>query len=110
MNKRGFNLRQEDSQKDTAKSLGGNMKGIINIGFGNVVMASRIISIVAPKSLPIKRLREEARKQGKLIDATSGRQTRAILIMDSGHIVLSALHPATIIKRLAKEELTPEEL
>lgn len=109
MNKSDFDQGKEESEKDSPRSLGGKMKGIINIGFGNVVMASRIISIVAPKSLPIKRLREEARKQGKLIDATSGRQTRAILIMDSGHIVLSALHPTTIIKRLGKEELVSEE-
>lgn len=84
------------------------MKGIVNIGYGNVVIASRIISVVAPKSLPIKRLREEARKEGKLVDATAGRQTRAILIMDSGHIILSALHPITIIKRLEKGKFIPE--
>ena len=77
---------------------------IIHLGFGNAVMASRIISIVSPKSLPMKRLREEARNAGKLIDATAGRQTRSILVMDSGHIVLSSVQPLTLIKRIEKGE------
>lgn len=80
------------------------MNDIINLGFGNAVMVSRIISIVSPKSLPIKRLKEEARSSGKLIDATAGRQTRSILIMDSGHIVLSAIQPQTLIRRIKKGE------
>ncbi len=80
------------------------MPDIINLGFGNAVMVSRIISIVSPKSLPIKRLKEEARTAGKLIDATAGRQTRSILIMDSGHIVLSAIQPQTLIRRIKKGE------
>jgi regulator of extracellular matrix RemA (YlzA/DUF370 family) len=86
------------------------MSDIINLGFGNAVMVARIISIVSPKSLPIKRLKEEARNAGKLIDATAGRQTRSILIMDSGHIVLSAIQPQTLIRRIKKGESEEEKL
>jgi regulator of extracellular matrix RemA (YlzA/DUF370 family) len=72
---------------------------IINIGFGNVVSASRVIAIVSPGSSPIKRLRDEASERGKLIDATQGRKTRAIIITDSDHIILSALQVETITQR-----------
>ena len=72
---------------------------LINIGFGNVVSASRVIAVVAPGSSPIKRLREEAGERGKLIDATQGRKTRAIIITDSDHIILSALQVETITQR-----------
>lgn len=72
---------------------------LINIGFSNVVSTSRIIAIVAPGSSPIKRMREEAGERGKLIDATQGRKTRAIIITDSDHIILSALHVETITQR-----------
>lgn len=72
---------------------------IINIGFGNVVSASRVIAIVSPGSSPIKRLRDEAGERGKLIDATQGRKTRAIIITDSDHIILSALQVETITQR-----------
>ncbi len=74
---------------------------LINIGFGNVVSASRIIVVVAPDSSPIKRLREEASERGKLIDATQGRRTRAIIVTDSDHIILSALQVETITQRLS---------
>jgi len=74
---------------------------VINIGFGNVVSASRIIAVVAPDSSPIKRLREEAADRGKLIDATQGRRTRAIIITDSDHVVLSSLQVETITQRLS---------
>jgi len=77
---------------------------ILNIGFGNVVSASRIIAIVAPGSSPIKRLREESTEKGKLIDATQGRKTRAIIITDSDHVILSALQVETITQRLVAEE------
>lgn len=76
---------------------------LINIGFGNVVPASRIIAVVTPGSSPIKRIREEARERGKLIDATQGRKTRAIIIADSDHIILSALHVETITQRFPSE-------
>ncbi len=77
--------------------------GLLNIGFGNVVSASRIIAIVTPASSPIKRMREEARERGKLIDATQGRKTRAIVITDSDHVILSALQAETITQRLVSE-------
>ena len=76
---------------------------LINIGFGNVVSASRVIAIVAPGSSPIKRIREEASEKGKLIDATQGRKTRAIIITDSDHLILSALQVETITQRIMSE-------
>ena len=76
---------------------------LINIGFGNVVSANRVIAIVAPGSSPIKRMREEAGERGKLIDATQGRKTRAIIITDSDHIILSALQVETITQRFTPE-------
>lgn len=84
--------------KRLSKGKGLNM---INIGFGNAVSASRIIVVVAPDSSPIKRLREEASEKGKLIDATQGRRTRAIIVTDSDHIILSALQVETITQRLS---------
>lgn len=76
----------------------------INIGFGNVVSAHRVISIVAPESAPIKRIVQEARDAGDLIDATYGRRTRSVLVMDSGHVILSAVQPETIVNRIADKE------
>ena len=81
---------------------------LINVGFGNIVSANRIIAIVSPESAPVKRLVQEAKDQGRAIDATCGRKTRAVLIMDSDHVVLSAVQPETVAGRLdgdiAKEE------
>lgn len=77
---------------------------LINIGFGNMVSAGRLIAIVSPESAPIKRMIQEARDRGMLIDATYGRRTRAVLIMDSGHIVLSAIQPETVAGRLGGKE------
>jgi len=88
---------------------------LINIGFGNIVSAQRIVTIIGPESAPIKRIIQEGKEKGVVIDATYGRRTRAVLIMDSGHIVLSALQPETIANRLEHndegglEEVTPEE-
>jgi regulator of extracellular matrix RemA (YlzA/DUF370 family) len=82
----------------------GRVLSMINIGFGNVVSAARVISIVAPGSSPIKRLREEAVSRGKLIDATQGRKTRAIIITDSDHVILSALQVETITSRILSED------
>ncbi len=76
---------------------------LINIGFGNIVSASRIISIVSPDSAPIKRLVQEAKDSKMAIDATYGRRTRAVLIMDSGHVILSAVQPETVAGRLEKD-------
>lgn len=77
---------------------------LVNIGFGNYVLAGRVIGIVNPASSPMKRLREDARSQGRLIDATQGRKTRSILVTDSNHVILSAVQPETISQRFAQEE------
>lgn len=82
---------------------------LINIGFGNMVSAGRLIAVVSPESAPIKRMIQEARDRGVLIDATYGRRTRAVLIMDSDHIVLSALQPETVAGRLVGRESDPGE-
>ena len=76
---------------------------LFNIGFGNMVSAGRLIAIVSPDSAPIKRMVQEARDRGVLIDATYGRRTRAVLIMDNDHLVLSALQTETVANRLAGE-------
>ncbi|MEG0798162.1 MAG: DUF370 domain-containing protein [Acidaminococcaceae bacterium] len=73
---------------------------LINIGFGNIVAAHRIVAIIGPESAPIKRIIQEGKERGMVIDATYGRRTRAVLIVDSGHIVLSAIQPETIANRL----------
>jgi extracellular matrix regulatory protein A len=72
---------------------------LINIGFGNIVSANRVIAIVSPESAPIKRIISDARDRGQLIDATYGRRTRAVIITDSGHVVLSAIQPETVANR-----------
>ena len=77
---------------------------LINIGFGNIVSANRIISIVSPESAPIKRIVQDAKDKGMAVDATYGRRTRAVLIMDSGHVILSAVQPETVAGRLDKED------
>lgn len=77
---------------------------LINVGFGNVVSASRVIAVVSPGSSPVKRMREEAGQRGKLIDATQGRKTRAIIITDSDHVILSALQVETITQRFVSEK------
>ncbi|MEG2378335.1 MAG: DUF370 domain-containing protein [Clostridia bacterium] len=74
---------------------------LINIGFGNMVSANRLVAIVSPESAPIKRIIMEARERGMLIDATYGRRTRAVIVMDSDHVVLSAIQPETVAHRLA---------
>jgi regulator of extracellular matrix RemA (YlzA/DUF370 family) len=81
---------------------------LINIGFGNIVSANRIISIVSPESAPIKRLVQDARDRGLLIDATYGRRTRAVIITDSEHVILSAVQPETVAHRLTDKEDSEE--
>lgn len=76
----------------------------INVGFGNIVSASKIVAIVSPESAPIKRIIQEARERGALIDATYGRRTRAVIVTESDHVVLSALQPETIAHRLNERE------
>ena len=82
---------------------------LINIGFGNMVSAARVVSIVSPDSAPIKRMVQDARDRATLIDATCGRKTKAVLIMDSGHIVLSALQPTSVAGRLSGKEAADAE-
>ncbi len=84
---------------------------LVNIGFGNVVYAPKVVTIVTPGSAPMKRLREEAKKEGKLVDATEGRRTRSIIVTDSNHIILSALQVETITQRFleGKVNLGEEE-
>lgn len=84
---------------------------LINIGFGNMVNSSRLIAIVSPESAPIKRVMSEARERGALIDATYGRRTRAVLITDTDHVILSAVQPETVAGRLhyASEDTSAEE-
>jgi len=76
---------------------------LFNIGYGNLVAAARVIAIVSPQAAPMKRLRDEASSRGKLIDATQGRRTRSIIVMDSDHVILSAINPETIASRVAPE-------
>lgn len=82
---------------------------LINIGFGNIVSANRIISIVSPESAPIKRIIQDARDRGSLIDATYGRRTRAVIVMDSDHVILSAVQPETVAHRLADRDEIMDE-
>ncbi|MGK7944603.1 MAG: extracellular matrix/biofilm regulator RemA [Microcystaceae cyanobacterium] len=79
---------------------------LINIGFGNIVSANRVIAIVSPESAPIKRIITEARERGQVIDATYGRRTRAVIVTDSCHVVLSAIQPETVANRfvISKEK------
>lgn len=77
---------------------------LINIGFGNIVAANRIVAIVSPESAPIKRMVQEARDRSMLIDATYGRRTRAVIVADSDHIILSAVQPETVAHRLSNKD------
>ena len=82
---------------------------LINIGFGNLVSAQRLLSVISPDSAPVKRLVQEARDRGMLIDASFGRKTKAVLIMDTDHVILSALEPKTIRGRAVGEEEKGDE-
>ena len=82
---------------------------LVNIGFGNIVASNRIISIISPESAPIKRIIQEARDKGMLVDATYGRRTRAVVVVDSGHIILSAVQPETVANRLVAQTADSEE-
>jgi len=83
---------------------------LVNIGFGNIVAANRIIAIVSPESAPIKRIIQEAREKGVLIDATYGRRTRAVIVVDSGHVILSAVQPETVANRLSSKDTVNEDV
>lgn len=97
---------------DYLKGMDKAMK-LINIGFGNMVSVNRLIAIVSPDSAPIKRIISEAKDGNRLIDATYGRRTRAVLIMDSEHVILSAIQPETVANRLGdkieEDEFIDEE-
>ncbi|NLO22659.1 MAG: DUF370 domain-containing protein [Syntrophomonadaceae bacterium] len=82
---------------------------LVNIGFGNIVAANRIVAIVSPESAPIKRIIQEAREKGILIDATYGRRTRAVIITDSSHVILSAVQPETVANRLTSKDSSNDE-
>lgn len=77
---------------------------LVHIGFGNIAVAERIIAVIDPDSAPVRRLKDEAREAGLLVDATQGRKTRSILIMDSRHVILSAIQPETIAARIENDE------
>jgi hypothetical protein len=79
---------------------------LINIGFGNIVSANRVIAIISPDSAPIKRIISEAKDANRLIDATYGRRTRAVIITDSNHVILSAIQPETVAHRFLNKDLT----
>lgn len=82
---------------------------LINIGFGNMVSAERLIAIVSPDSAPIKRIIQDVREKGLLIDASYGRRTRAVLLMDSGHVILSAIQPETVAGRITAKDSAEAE-
>ena len=77
---------------------------LVNIGFGNMVSASRMVAIVSPESAPIKRIIQDAKERGNLIDATHGRRTRAVIITDSDHIILTYLQAETLANRIIEDE------
>lgn len=77
---------------------------MVSIGFGNIVHANRIVAMVSPDSAPVRRIVADARDRGMLVDATQGRRTRAVIITDSGHIILSAVHPETVAARVEADE------
>lgn len=82
---------------------------LVNIGYGNLVAAGRVLAVVSPDSAPVKRMIQDSRDRGELIDATLGRKTRSVLVMDSGHIVLSAIQTAAVEGRLTGKELPGAE-
>ena len=82
---------------------------LINIGFGNLVAAGRVVAMVSPESAPIKRIIQDAKECGRLIDATYGRRTRAVLVMDSEHVILSAVQPETVANRMSDDEEETDE-
>ena len=77
---------------------------MLNIGYGNLILAARVVAVISPSSSPMKRLRDGAIERNKLVDATEGRRTRSIIVTDSDHIILSAINPETILARLAPDD------
>ena len=101
--KKGASEAMVGSDPETVRA-GGTIPQLLNIGYGNLVIASRIVAVVSPQSAPMRRLREEASERGKLVDATHGRRTRSILVTDSDHVILSAINPETIASRITPLE------
>ena len=89
------------SERKSGRDPASSVARMLNIGYGNLIIASRVIAVVSPQSSPMRRLRDEAGTRGKLIDATQGRRTRSIIVTDSDHVVLSAINPETIASRLS---------
>ena len=89
-------------------ALRGAASRLLNVGYGNLVTASRVVAIVAPTASPMRRLRHEAAERGKLVDATEGRRTRSIVVLDSDHVVLSAINPETLAARLVEGDAGPQ--
>jgi regulator of extracellular matrix RemA (YlzA/DUF370 family) len=84
-------------------------RDVLNIGFGNVVIRSRLVSILAPGPNPVRRMRDEAKKAGRLVDATHGRKCRSVLVCDSGHLILSAIQSETLCQRYEAEPSDPAD-
>ncbi|OIP42911.1 MAG: hypothetical protein AUK25_02800 [Desulfobacteraceae bacterium CG2_30_51_40] len=82
---------------------------LVNVGFGNSVVSRRVVAIVSPNAAPVKRMRDEAREEKRLIDATQGRRTRSVIITDSNHLILSAVQAETIAQRFGVELTVPEK-
>jgi len=82
---------------------------LVNVGFGNSVVSRRVVAIVSPNAAPVKRMRDEAREEKRLIDATQGRRTRSVIITDSNHLILSAVQAETIAQRFGVEMTVPEK-
>jgi regulator of extracellular matrix RemA (YlzA/DUF370 family) len=92
------------SRKSRTADPGSAVVRMLNIGYGNLVLASRVVAVVSPTASPMRRLRDEAAERNKLVDATQGRRTRSILVTDSDHVILSAINPETIAARLAPDD------
>lgn len=92
------------TRKSQARDPGSAVVRMLNIGYGNLVLAARVVAVVSPTASPMRRLREEAAERNKLVDATEGRRTRSILVTDSDHVILSAINPETIAARLAPDD------
>ncbi len=84
------------------------MAELLHVGFGNIVVASRVLAVVSPDSLPVRRMIREARERGTLVDASRGRKVKSVLVMDNGSVVTSALHPSTIARRMGQHGETEE--
>jgi len=102
--KSGRTATKAAARRSPERSPAGDVPLMISIGYGNLVSTGRVIAVVSPQSNPMRRLREEAGKRGKLIDATEGRRTRSILVTDSDHVILSAINTETIAARLSPED------